>query len=179
MELQVEARNLEIRKVWQEKIDEERTRLDRHHAGFIQNLRVTIEGTSSHKEGGYELRLIASIPNDTAVVKRKGEKVVPMLVDAFNTLGLQLKELQRKRRQSFKVQPEAAKGTSGGEGVVKSIFPYEDYGFIVTPQGQEIYFHENALKDITMNELSEGDGVKFGEGQGDKGPCAAWVKLAR
>jgi hypothetical protein len=59
MELQVEARNLEIRKVWQEKIDEERTRLDRHHAGFIQNLRVTIEGTSSHKEGGYELRLIA------------------------------------------------------------------------------------------------------------------------
>jgi len=164
MELQVEARNLEIRKVWQDKIDEEKTRLDRHHAGFIHNLRVTIEGTSSHKEGGYELRLIASIPNDTVVVKRKGEKVVPLLVDAFNTMGLQLKEQQRKRRQSFKVQPEAAKGTSG-EGVVKSIFPYEAYGFIVTPQGKEIYFHENALKDATMNQLSEGDGVKFGEAQ--------------
>jgi cold shock CspA family protein len=112
------------------------------------------------------------------VVKRKGEKVVPLLVDAFNTLGLQVKELQRKRRQSFKVQPEAAKGISG-EGVVKSIFPYEAYGFIVTPQGQEIYFHENALKDVSMNQLSEGDGVKFGEAQGDKGPCATWVKLAK
>jgi len=178
MELQVEARNLEIRKVWQDKIDEEKTRLDRHHAGFIHHLRVTIEGTSSHREGGYELRLIASIPNDTVVVKRKGEKVVPLLVDAFNTLGLQLKELQRKRRQSTKVHPEAAKGT-GDEGVVKSIFPYESYGFIVTPQGQEIYFHENALKDVTMNQLSEGDGVKFREAQGDKGPCAAWVKLAK
>ena len=178
MELQVEARNLEIRKVWQDKIDEEKTRLNRHHPGFIHNLRVTIESTSSHKEGGYELRLIASIPNDTVVVKRKGEKVVPLLVDAFNTMGLQVKEQQRKRRQSFKVQPEAAKGTSS-EGVVKSLFPYESYGFIVTPQGQEIYFHENALKDVTMNQLSEGDGVKFGEAQGDKGPCATWVRLAK
>ncbi len=178
MELQVEARNLEIRQVWQDKIDEEKTRLDRHHAGFINHLRVTIEGTSSHKEGGYELRLIASIPNDTVVVKRKGEKVIPLMVDAFNTLGLQLKELQRKRRQSYKAQPEAVKGASS-EGTVKSVFPFESYGFIVTPQGQEIYFHENALKDISINELTEGDGVKFGEGQGDKGPCAAWVKLAK
>ncbi|HKJ13979.1 MAG: cold shock domain-containing protein [Desulfobulbaceae bacterium] len=178
MELQVEARNLEIRKVWQDKIDEEKIRLERHHAGFIHHLRVTIEGTSSHREGGYELRVVASIPNDTVVVKRKGEKVVPLLVDAFNTLGLQLKELQRKKRQSYKVQPEVAT-SAGGEGVVKSIFPYESYGFIVTPQGQEIYFHENALKDVAMNQLSEGDGVRFGEAQGDKGPCAAWVKLAK
>ena len=178
MELQVEARNLEIRKAWNDKIDEEKTRLERHHAGFIHHLRVTVVGTYSHKEGGYELRLVASIPNDTVVVKRKGEKVVPLLVDAFNTLGLQLKELQRKRRQSFKVQPEVAKNV-GGEGVVKSVFPYESYGFIVTPQGKEIYFHENALKDVSMNQLSEGDGVKFGEAQGDKGPCAAWVKVTK
>ena len=43
MELQVEARNLEIRKLWQDKIDEEKTRLERHHAGFIHHLRITIE----------------------------------------------------------------------------------------------------------------------------------------
>ena len=178
MELQVEARNLEMRKVWQDKIDEETSRLERHHAGFINHLRLTIEGTAHHKEGGYELRVVASIPNDTVVVKRKGEKVVPIVVDAFNTLGLQLKELQRKRRQSFKVPPEAARGT-GSEGIVKTIYPYESYGFIVTSQGREIYFHENSLKDITMNQLSEGDDVKFGEAEGDKGPCAAWVRVAK
>ena len=178
MELQVEGRNLEIRKTWQDKIDEEKARLERHHAGFIHHLRVTVEGTYSHREGGYEVRLVATIPNDTVVVKRKGEKVISLVVDAFNTLGLQLKEQQRKKRQSYKVQPEVAKSVAG-EGVVKSIFPYESYGFIVTPQGKEIYFHENALKDINMNQLSEGDGVKFGEAQGDKGPCATWVKLAK
>ena len=178
MELQVEARNLEMRKVWQDKIDEETSRLERHHAGFINHLRLTIEGTAHHKEGGYELRVVASIPNDTVVVKRKGEKVVPIVVDAFNTLGMQLKELQRKRRQSFKVPPEAAKGT-GSEGIVKTIYPYESYGFIITSQGREIYFHENSLKDVTINQLSEGDGVKFGEAEGDKGPCATWVKVAK
>ena len=178
MELQVEGRNLEIRKSWQDKIDEERARLERHHAGFIHHLRVTVEGTYSHREGGYEVRLVATIPNDTVVVKRKGEKVVSLVVDAFNTLGLQVKEQQRKKRQSSKVQTEAAKNISG-EGIVKSLYPYESYGFIVTPQGQEIYFHENALKDVSMSQLAEGDGVKFGEAQGDKGPCAAWVKLAK
>ena len=178
MELQVEARNLEMRKVWQDKIDEETSRLERHHAGFINHLRLTIEGTAHHKEGGYELRVVASIPNDTVVVKRKGEKVVQIVVDAVNTLGMQLKELQRKRRQSFKVAPEAAKGT-GSEGIVKTIYPYESYGFIITSQGREIYFHENSLKDISMNQLSEGDGVKFGEAEGDKGPCATWVKVAK
>ena len=178
MELQVEARNLEIRKVWQDKIDEEKTRLERHHAGIVHHLRVTVEGTSSHREGGYEVRLVASIPNDTLVVKRKGEKVIKLLVDAFNTLGLQLKEQQRRKKQSYKVQPEAAKSPIG-EGVVKSVYPFESYGFIVTPQGREIYFHENALKDISINQLAEGDGVKFGEAEGDKGPCASWVKLAK
>jgi cold shock CspA family protein len=177
MELQVEARNLELRKVWQNKIDEEKSRLERHHAGLVQHLRVTVEGTAHHKEGGYELRVVASIPNDTVVVKRKGEKVVPLVVDAFNTLGLQLKEMQRKRRQSFKGAPEAS--STSTEGIVKSIFPYESYGFIVTSQGREIYFHENSLKDVTMNQLSEGDGVKFGEAEGDKGPCAAWVRVAK
>ena len=178
MELQVEARNLEIRKLWQDKIDEEKARLEKHQAGFVHHLRVTIEGTSSHREGGYEIRLVASIPNDTVVVKRKGEKVITLLVDAFNTLGLQLKEQQRRKRQSYKMQTEAGKSPVG-EGVVKSVFPFESYGFIVTPQGREIYFHENALKDISINQLAEGDGVKFGEAQGDKGPCASWVKLAK
>ena len=87
MELQVEARNLEIRKVWHDKIDEERTRLERHHAGFIHHLRVTVEGTYSHREGGYEFRLVASIPNDTVVVKRKGEKVIPLVVERSTPLA--------------------------------------------------------------------------------------------
>ncbi|MDG4475851.1 HPF/RaiA family ribosome-associated protein [Thiovibrio frasassiensis] len=177
MELQVEGRNLEIRKAWQDKIEEEKGRLDRHHPGLVHHLRVSIEETAGHKAGGHEVRVIASVPNDTVVVKRKGETVRPLLVEAFDTLGLQLKELQRKRRQTVK-EPE---GVAAGPamGTIKSLFPYESYGFLMTMDGQEVYFHENALKDVTMAQLAEGDEVRFGEGEGDKGPTAAWVKLVK
>jgi len=176
MELQVEGRNVTVRKAWQEKIENEKERLLRHHPGLIHNLRVAIEGTTHHKEGGYEVRVIASVPNDTVVVKRKGEKVRALLGDAFDTLGYQLKELQRKRRQTNKVQEGAV--SSASEGVIKKIFPNEEYGFIATPDGREIYFHENSLKELAFDEINEGDVVNFGEGEGDKGPCAAWVRTA-
>ena len=176
MELQIEGRNVELRKSWQEKIEEEKERLFRHHPGLVHNLRVAIEGTASHKSGGFEVRIVATVPNDTVVVKRKGEAVKPLLVEAFDTLGMQLKELQRKRRQTSK---EADAGVpKGATAVIKSLFPFESYGFLVTPDGREVYFHENALKDTTMEQLGEGDAVRFGETEGQKGPQAAWVKAS-
>ena len=177
MELQIEGRNVELRKSWHDKIEEERERLSRHHPGLVHNLRVTVENTSSHKSGGFEVRVIAGVPNDTVVVKRKGEAVKPLLVEAFDTLGMQLKELQRKRRQTVK-EPEAGGIARGATGTIKSLFPFESYGFIATPEGREIYFHENALKDVTMAQLGEGIEVRFGEAEGDKGPQASWVKSA-
>ncbi len=177
MELQVDVRNLTMRKVWQEKIDEEKEKLGRHHPGLIRHLRVTIEGTRHHKEGGYEILLVATVPNDTVVVKRKGEKVIPLLVDAFNTLGLQLKELQRKRRQTAKVQESIP--FSDLQGVIDRLFIEESYGFIVTKDGQDIYFHENSLKDLTLNQLTIGDEVLFGQTENAEGPCAAWVKAVK
>ena len=177
MELQVEGRNVEIRNSWQEKIGVEKDRLDHHHPGLVHNLRVTIAATASHKEGGYELQLVASVPNDTVVVKRKGEIVKALLRDAFDTIGLQLKELQRKRRQTVKVGEGVLEGLVV-DGVVKKLVPHEAYGFISASDGREVYFHENALKDLKMDQLTEGDVVKFGESDGDKGPCASWVRSA-
>lgn len=177
MELQIEGRNVDIRNSWQEKINEEKERLDRHHPGLVHHLRVAIEETAGHKSGGFEVRVVASVPNDTLVVTRKGESVRPLLVEAFDTLGLLLKELQRKRRQTGKVPEEVA--VAHLAGTVKSLFPEEAYGFIVTPDGEEVYFHEHALKDLTLEQLAEGAAVHFGLGEGDKGPTAAWVRAGK
>lgn len=180
MELKVEGRNLNLRKSWQERIDEEKERLIRHHPGLVHNFRVTIEETTSHKQGGFEVRLVAVIPNDTVVVKKKGDSVKPLLVDAFDTLGLQLKELQRKRRQTQtnKVAPALTDEIVSTNGVIKNVSPFESYGFIVSTDGREIYFHENSLKDLAIDQLSEGDAVTFGVTEGDKGPQATWVRSA-
>ena len=63
MELKVEARNVELKKGWQIKIEEEKEKLLKHHAGFVLHLRVSIEATTHHKEGGYEVKIVASVPN--------------------------------------------------------------------------------------------------------------------
>ena len=49
----------------------------------------------------------------------------------------------------------------------------------MTPDEREIYFHENALKDIPLDQLAEGDEVAYGESLGDKGPQASWVRISR
>ncbi len=176
MELKVEARNVELKKGWQVKIDEEKEKLIRHYAGFVLHLRVSIEATTHHKEGGFEVKIVASVPNDTVVVSRKGEIVRPLLIEAFDVLSLQLKERLRKKRKAQK-QPEQYVDTDS-VGIVHKVSPHESYGFITTFDNREIYFHENALKNVAIDDLTEGDSVFFGESFGDKGPQASWVRVA-
>ena len=176
MDLKVETRNVELRKGWQKKIDEEKEKLVRHFANFVLHLRVSIEATTHHKEGGYELKLVASVPNDTVVVARKGENVGPLLVEAFDVLSFQMKEMVRKKRQSQK-GADAAIADGAQYGVIRKVSPYESYGFIVSQDAREIYFHENALKNISIDSLTEGDAVMYGESHGYKGPQASWVRL--
>ncbi len=177
MELKVEARNVELKKGWQMKIDEEKEKLLKNYAGFVLHLRVSIEATAHHKEGGYEVKIVASVPNDTVVVTRKGDPVRPLLIEAFDVLTLQLKEILRKKRKSKK-QPEPA-NAGDSVGIINKVSPHESYGFITTYDDREIYFHENALKNIQIDDLVEGDSVIYGESLGDKGPQASWVRVAK
>ncbi len=177
MELKVEARNVELRKGWQDKIDEEKVRLVRHYPNFVLHLRATVEATSHHKEGGFEIKLVATVPGDTVVVSRKGDNVRALLGDAFNVLTQQLKENLRKKRKSKKSVDQGQE--SNNFGIIKKLSPHESYGFITTFDEREIYFHENSLKDVAMENLNEGDSVVYGETLGDKGPQASWVRSAK
>ncbi len=176
MELKIETRNLDLRKGWKEKIEEEKAKLIRNYAGFVLRIRVTIESTSNYKEGGFEVRLVASVPNDTVVVKRWGEKVRPLLVEAFDVLGLQLKSITTKKQSKKGVKLQGAVIAGDSSGVIKKVFPDESYGFIVTNDNQEVFFHENSLKDLSIDDLTEGDAVLMNISEGDKGPQATWVR---
>jgi cold shock CspA family protein/ribosome-associated translation inhibitor RaiA len=179
MDLKVETRHLDMRAGWQEKIEEERDKLVRHYANFVLHLRVSIEATPGYKEGGYEVSIVASVPNDTVVVKRWGEKVHPLLVETFDVLGLQLKDIvKKKHNHKHQVSVKTQGGVPGGDtkGTVQRLF--DEYGFIMTLDDQEVFFHANALKDISMTELEEGVDVSLAMEEGDKGLQAVWVKAA-
>jgi cold shock protein len=53
------------------------------------------------------------------------------------------------------------------------------FGFI-TREGEDkdLFFHANALVDVTYDELQEGDAVTFEVTDGDKGPAASNVRKA-
>ena len=179
MDLKVEARNLDMRNSWQEKIEEEREKLIRHYANLVLHLRVTIEATPGYKEGGHEVSLVASVPNDTVVVKRWGEKVRPLLVESFDVLGLQLKDIvEKKQNHKHQASVKTQGGVPGGDASGKVQRLFSEYGFIMTLDDQEVFFHANALKDITMDELKEGSVVNLAMEEGAKGLQAVWVKAA-
>lgn len=178
MELKVETRNLDMRKSWQEKIEDERTKIVRHYPNYVLHLRVSIEATPGYKEGGYEVRLVATVPHDTVVVKRWGEKVHPLLVEAFDVFGLQLKEIVRKKQNQKKLKNGLASGAlidGNAPGTIHRLFA--DYGFIVTPDEQEVFFHENSLKDKAIDDLNEGDSVFFSLVESDQGLKASQVRV--
>ena len=176
MELKIEARNVELRKSWQTKISEEQEKLIRHYPNFVLHLRISIEATTHYKEGGYEIKLVATVPNDMVVVTRSGESVRTVLTESFDVLALQLKEIQRKKRKGQKLPNLAESGDN--VGIIRKLSPHESYGFIMSADKRDIYFHENALKNVNMEDLAEGDSVIFGETHGDKGPQASWVRSA-
>jgi cold shock CspA family protein len=60
---------------------------------------------------------------------------------------------------------------------VVRIFPIEDYGFLETLDGREIYFHKNSVLQTSFDRLEVGTEVYFAEEVGEKGPQASTVRV--
>jgi cold shock CspA family protein len=58
---------------------------------------------------------------------------------------------------------------------VCKLFPKEEYGFILQEGGGEVYFHKNALRGLSFQELEDGTEVVFNMEEGRKGPQATAV----
>ena len=67
--------------------------------------------------------------------------------------------------------------TEASHGRVKNLFAREDYGFIETADGRQIYFHRNADSDAAFDRLKVGSEVTFAEEEGVKGPQASTVRV--
>ena len=74
-----------------------------------------------------------------------------------------MKEYAEKQRGEVKTHSEKPMAK------VARVFPEEGYGFLVTPEGREVYFHENAVLNSQFSELSVGTPVTFTEGAGEEG----------
>ena len=63
-------------------------------------------------------------------------------------------------------------------GTIKRLVGDKGFGFIAAGDGPEYFFHQSACREISFDQLREGQAVTFEVGQGPKGPRAENVRPA-
>lgn len=168
----------------------------------IMSCRVLIEAPHRHHRKGrqYHVRVDLTVPGAELVIKRaprlvsdkptrfhKAPDEVEMeesrelskyaahddvqlsIRDTFDAARRKLQDYARRRRGAVKLHeglPHAR---------VAKLFPDDGFGFLETPDGREIYFHENCVLEHGFGELQVGTEVRFVEELGEKGPQATTV----
>jgi ribosomal subunit interface protein len=176
--LQITFQNMEASPAVEAKIREKAEKLDRFHE-HIMSCRVVVEPFAQHHHQGklYQVRIDITVPGGEIVVSRESglnhahEDVYVALRDAFNAARRQLEERLRKTKGKVKTHETPPHGR------VSEYHPQQGYGKIRTPDGRDIYFHQNSVLDGGFGQLDVGSEVRFVEEQGDRGPQASTVKL--
>ena len=143
---------------------------------------VVIEAPPHNSRRGhpFSVRLEISVPGGPPVVvsrqhhdREDHDDAHVAIRDAFNAAKRQLQARARKQRGEVKLHEGPPIGR------IWHLVPTERYGFILTEDGAEIYFHENALVGVDYDELEVGDEVSYvmHDAEGIKGPQASTVKL--
>ena len=132
----------------------------RHHKGDTYCVRIHIA-----VPGGKHI----DITRDPAMTGRH-EDVHVTIRDAFDAAGRQLQDQVRNLSGEIKAHE------SPPHGVIASLVPEHDHGFIAASDGREIYFHRNSVIGGKFDDLKVGQEVRFSEGVGDKGPQATSVR---
>ncbi len=159
-------------------IRERAERLDRFHPR-VMSCRVVVEAPHRHQQKGklYGIRVEVMVPGGEIAVTHEGrqnhahEDVYVAVRDAFDAVGRLLEDRARKQRGDVKSHGIPL------HGKIVRLFPEEGYGFIETSEGEEVYFHRNAVTKPGFDKLQAGSEVRLvvAENEGDDGPQASTV----
>jgi len=159
-------------------VRKEAQRLERFH-DRITSARVVVARPQHrhHKGDTYCVRVHVAIPGDKHIdVSRdpaatgRHEDVHVTIRDAFDAAGRQLQDHVRELAGAVKAH------AAPPHGIIASLFPDRDHGFIAASDGREIYFHRNSVLGAKFETLEVGQEVRFSEAVGDKGPQATSVR---
>ncbi len=176
--IQVVFRNMERSDKLEQLINEKAEKLERVF-DRISRMRVTVEIPHKHHKHGnkYQVSIDLSVPEKDIVVCRDTngdhttvESVYKVTKEAFEAAKRQLEDYVRKRRGDVKT-PAASMPSA------KISQMFEDYGFLETLDGREVYFHSNSVVNNKFDKLAVGIEVSYVERMGDEGPQASTVKV--
>lgn len=178
--LQITFKGMEASPALESRIREKTERLGRF-ADFILRCHVTLEAAHRHHHKGrlYRARIEIDVPRgrivagDTGPQDHAHEDAHVATRDAFDAATRQLEDHVRRLGGAVKHhEPALVPGT------VARFVAGQDYGFIETTDGTEVYFHRNAVAKDGFDRLKVGDHVRVAVTEGDDGPQAGAVHPA-
>lgn len=180
MQVPLEIRFHDVdRSDWSESfIQRQVERLERY-ADDMVSCRVTVSRPHRRQHTGqpYHVMIEVTLPPqvDLAAVVEPVEvptqaELRNVIRDAFKAMERQLIKAKNLRRGDVKFHDEEL-------ALVFKLFPEQDYGFIKTPDGEEIYFHRNAVLHDDFDRLALGTEVRYEAELGDDGLQATSVQI--
>ena len=141
--------------------------------------RVVIEAPHRrHRSGNlYHVSVDAMVPGKKLVVRRHPREhgshadLRVAIRDAFDATRRELMDDVRRRRGQVK----GHEGTAYGR--IAMLDAEGGFGFLMSGDGREIYFHANSVRD-GFDHLRVGSRVRFAEERGNEGPQASTVVRA-
>lgn len=171
------------RSEWSENyIREQADRLEKFCDDII-SCRVAVEMPHRHQHTGnpYRVRVEVRLPPNKDLVAveepaqvEKQSQLQPVILNAFKAMERQLKEVSERRQRDVHTAAAAAEEP---RALVIRLFPEQDYGFLKTLEGREIYFHKNSVLHDDFDRLTVGTEVRFVEQMGEMGPQASTVQV--
>lgn len=164
----------------EELVHEQISRLEKLHDQLI-SCRVAVEAQHRSQQTGrpYRVRISLRVPPGHELIAERSSSTndtpenVPQVVrQAFDALRRQLQELVE--RQRAEVKPRTSRETMA---FVVRLFPEDGYGFLKTPDGEDLYFHRNSVLHNDFERLAVGTGVRFTKEIGEKGAQASTVQI--
>jgi cold shock CspA family protein len=148
--------------------------------GRLVSCRVMVENTTPARTSGavYRVHVEVGVPRHSVVVNREPagngppREVDQVVHEAFDIARRRLRELKKRQFGAVKTRGLPPHGRvidllTDDKGV--------RYGFLLSRDGRQIYFHENALVGLAYEELEVGAEVRFAEAGGQDGPQASTV----
>jgi ribosomal subunit interface protein len=168
MDIEIQTRQVTMHPAWRALIEERLARLADRYPDLIR-VHVTLRHGGHHLRGTEEVDVVATCPGATLRAAKQEERMRDAVHAALDALERELAAHHETRRHFGKAPGPRPAGT------IARLFADRDYGFIRTDQGEEIYFHRNALRELDFTTLMPGVPVEFEVEPGERGLQASRV----
>ncbi len=133
---------------------------------------IDIQKSAHHRHGNDRVAIRCMARRTELVADERDAEVEPALRKALDAFEREVRRYREKSEgKNIRHVPEPPH-----LGVIEQVFGEDGYGFLVTQDGEQVYFHRNALNDgLKFDDLEIGQQVALNVEMGDKGPQATFV----